>query len=103
MPLDWSPLVDLIHRNDRFLLMTHIRPDADGLGSQLALAEALRSIGKTARVVIASSLSPRYQFLNPNGKAIENFHPPGKEFRDCGAVLVMDTGTWNQLGDFGPF
>ena len=103
MPLDWSPLVELIHRNDRFLLMTHIRPDADGLGSQLALAEALRSIGKTARVVIASPLSPRYEFLNPVGTAIETFRPPGKEFRDCGAILVMDTGTWNQLGDFGPF
>ena len=103
MPLDWSPFVELVHRHDRFLLMTHIRPDADGLGSQLALAEALRLLGKIARVVIASPLSPRYEFLNPNGTAIENFHPPGKEFRDSGAVLVMDTGTWNQLGDFGAF
>ncbi len=103
MSLDWSPLVELIHRHDRFLLMTHVRPDADGLGSQLALAEALRTLGKTARVVIASPLSPRYEFLNPTGMEIENFHPPGKEFCDCGAVFVMDTGTWNQLDDFGPF
>jgi phosphoesterase RecJ-like protein len=103
MPLDWSPLVDLVHRHDRFLLMTHIRPDADGLGSQLALAEALRTLGKTARVVIASPLSPRYQFLDPTHTAIERFKAPGTEFRDCGAVFVMDTGTWGQLGDFGAF
>jgi phosphoesterase RecJ-like protein len=103
MPLDWSPLVEIIRRHDRFLLMTHIRPDADGLGSQLALAEGMRSLGKTVHVVIASPMPPRYQFLDPDRTLIENFHPPGTEFRDCEAVFVMDTGTWNQLGDFGPF
>lgn len=103
MPLDWSPLVEWFHRYDDFLLMTHIRPDADGLGSQLALADALGRIGKKARVVIASPLPPRYDFLDPNRNTIVSFTPPGDEFRDCGAIVVMDTGTWNQLGDFGPY
>ncbi len=103
MPLDWSPLVDLIRTHDDFLLMTHIRPDADGLGSQMALADALGRIGKKARVVIASKLPPRYEFLDPQRKTIVNFEPPGDEFRACQAIFVMDTGTWNQLGDFGPY
>ena len=55
MPLDWSPLVELLRRHDRPLLMTHIRPDADGLGAQLALAEGLRQLGKSPRVAIAAS------------------------------------------------
>jgi phosphoesterase RecJ-like protein len=104
MPLDWSPLVDLIRTHDQFLLMTHIRPDADGLGSQLALHDALTRMGKKSRVVIASNLPPRYQFLDPAGTTIERFTPEtAEQFRDCGAVIVMDTGTWNQIGDFGPF
>lgn len=103
MPLDWAPLVDLIRRHQKFLLMTHVRPDADGLGAQLALADALRRIGKTARVVIASRLPPRYAFLDPDRTAVEEFHLPGTEFRDVDAILVLDTGTWGQLGDFGPW
>lgn len=103
MPLDWSPFVDLVRRCHRFLLMTHVRPDGDALGSELALAGALRQHGKHVRVVIASHLPPRYKFLDPDGTKIERFTPPGDNFRNVDAVIVVDTGTWNQLGDFGPF
>jgi phosphoesterase RecJ-like protein len=103
MPPDWSPLVALLRRHDRPLLMTHIRPDADGLGSQLALADALRAIGKKPRVAIASNLPPRYRFLDPGREVIEDFRLPGVGFAGCDCVVVLDTGTWNQLGDFGEF
>ena len=103
MPVDWSGLVRTIHAHQAFLLMTHIRPDADGLGSMLALAAGMRSLGKHVRVVIASNLPERYRFLDPDGSAVEQFHPPGDGFRNVDCVIVMDTGTWNQLGDFGPF
>jgi phosphoesterase RecJ-like protein len=99
MPLDWSPLVEFLRRHHRPLLMTHIRPDADGLGSQLALHDALTALGKEPRVAIASKLLPRYEFLDPARKVIEDFRPAAFADRDC--VVVLDTGTWNQLGDFG--
>ena len=99
MPLDWSPLVDFLRTHERPLLMTHIRPDADGLGSQLALHDALTAIGKKPRVAIASKLLPRYGFFDPQRRVIEDFRPSA--FTDCDCVVVLDTGTWNQLGDFG--
>src|SRR5438067_1026315 len=102
MPLDWAPLVNLVHRHKRFLLTTHVRPDADGLGSQLALADALEQHGKQVQLVISSSWPPRYDFLDP-GRRIQRFQPPGDAWRDAEVVIVLDTGTWNQLGDFGPF
>ena len=103
MPLDWSPLVEMIQQNSMILLMTHVRPDADGLGSQLALADTLTRLGKTPRVVIASKLPPRYAFLDPTRTVIEEFRSPVERFRAVNMVIVQDTGTWNQLGDFGPF
>jgi bifunctional oligoribonuclease and PAP phosphatase NrnA len=103
MACDWLPLVDLIRRHQTFLLMTHIRPDADGLGAQLALRDALMAMGKTARVVIASPLPPRYRFLDPDRTVIENFTLPGDSFRNVDAIFVLDTGTWGQLGEFGEF
>jgi phosphoesterase RecJ-like protein len=102
MPIDWSPLIDLTRHHRRFLLTTHVRPDADGLGSQLALAEALRRLGKEASLIIASTWPPRYDFLDPE-KKIERFTLPGDNWRGAEAVIILDTGTWNQLGDFGTF
>lgn len=102
MPLDWTPFVEFVHRHERFLLTTHVRPDGDGLGSVLALSDTLRAQGKQVRQVIASKYPPRYGFLDPAG-LVEPFTAPGDRWRDCDAVIVMDTGTWNQLGDFGPF
>jgi len=99
MPVDWSPLVEFLRRHDRTLLMTHIRPDADGLGAQLALHDVLAAAGKHPRVAIASKLLPRYEFLDRDGKVIEDFRPAA--FADRDSVLILDTGTWNQLGDFG--
>jgi phosphoesterase RecJ-like protein len=114
MPIDWAPFVDLVRRHRRFLLTTHVRPDGDGLGSALALAEVLQGQGKEVRVLIASTFPPRYDFLLTLGRQterglqhpprrIERFQSPGDAWRDTDAVLILDTGTWNQLGEFGPF
>jgi phosphoesterase RecJ-like protein len=102
MPVDWAPFVELVHRHQHFLLTTHVRPDGDGLGSILGLAEALRQLGKQVQMTVASVLPPRYDFLIA-GEGIDRFKPPGDAYRSADAVVVLDTGTWNQLGDFGPF
>lgn len=99
MPVDWSALVSWLQQRERPLLMTHVRPDADGLGSQLALHEALCQLGKQPRVAIASRLPPRYAFLDPHRQIIEDFKSGSWQDRDC--VIILDTGTWVQLGDFG--
>lgn len=102
MPIDWRPFVDLVHQKQRFLLTTHVRPDPDGLGSMLGLAEILVMMGKEVGCVISSVYPPRYDFLDP-AKRVQRFYLPGDEYRKYEAIIVLDTGTWNQLGDFGDF
>ncbi len=104
MPIDWAPFIDLVRRHQRFLLTTHIRPDGDGLGSMLALADVLQAppLSKNVRMTVASVLPPRYDFLDP-ARRVRRFEPPGDDYRDSDAVIILDTGTWNQLGDFGNF
>src|SRR6266508_1061179 len=104
MPLDWPPLVDLVHRHQRFLLTTHIRPDGDAVGSILGMDAALRHHGKDVRMVVDSHVAARYAFLYPDG-AIEHFAPPGDPWRRFAeVVIVLDTSAWSQLGKaFGPF
>ena len=40
-----------IRRRQRFVIASHIRPDGDAIGSQLAMAYALRALGKQVRIV----------------------------------------------------
>ena len=44
-------IVDAIARRQRFVLSSHARPDGDSIGSQLAMAYALRALGKDVRIV----------------------------------------------------
>ncbi|MFL5241892.1 MAG: DHH family phosphoesterase [Gemmataceae bacterium] len=101
MAIDWAPFVELVRRHKRFVITTHVRPDGDGLGSMLALDEVLRDLGKEVHLTIASTLPPRYSFLDP-GRRVQQFEPPGEIYKDAEVALVLDTGTWNQLGSYGP-
>ena len=46
-------IVDAIRTRRRFVISSHARPDGDSIGSQLAMAFALRTLGKEVRVVNA--------------------------------------------------
>jgi phosphoesterase RecJ-like protein len=48
-------------------------------------------------------MPPRYRFVDPDGTKIQRFSAPGEGFRDVDAIIIVDTGTWNQIGEFGPF
>ena len=52
MSIDWQPLVELIQQHQSFVLTTHCRADCDAVGSELALAQVLESLGK--QVVISN-------------------------------------------------
>jgi phosphoesterase RecJ-like protein len=53
-------------------------------------------------LTVASALPPRYDFLDPSHR-VQRFAAAGDAYRDADAAVVLDTGTWNQLGDFGTF
>lgn len=46
-----GPIAEALRAGARFVLSSHARPDGDSVGSQLALAHALRACGKSVRIV----------------------------------------------------
>jgi phosphoesterase RecJ-like protein len=52
-----------IEQRNRFLLTSHARPDGDAIGSALACRQILRSMGKTADVVLRDGVPRIYQPL----------------------------------------
>lgn len=102
MPVDWTPFVNLVRRHRRILLTTHYRPDGDGIGSMMALADTLKKRDKEVHMVISGTMPARYHFLDPE-RQIQSYKPPGDNWRQTELAVVLDTGTWNQLNDFAPF
>ena len=53
-----SRIREEILRRHHFLITSHARPDGDSIGSQLAMAYALRALGKDVRLVNRDSVPP---------------------------------------------
>jgi len=58
-----SQVVELIEKKKAFAITTHIKPDGDGLGSSLGLSWLLKSLGKTADVIVRGEVPPAYHTL----------------------------------------
>lgn len=65
--------VKWLKENDNFLILTHVRPDGDTIGSACALCYALRKIGKKAGVFNNPQFSDAYPWITAPYIAPENF------------------------------
>lgn len=93
--LDWSPLRKLIANSNEMTILTHVRPDGDAVGSCLGLALLIRSLGRKVRIELDGGCPGPLRFLEPQ----ELISPVGVHgTSDQAGIVVLDTGTWNQLG-----
>jgi phosphoesterase RecJ-like protein len=92
--------VALIRKHQRFFITTHIRPDGDALGSQLALAQFLRKLGKDVSMVNSDPPPMNMDWL-PSLREVELFDG-SLELRtkiDAADVLfILDTNAMDRLG-----
>jgi bifunctional oligoribonuclease and PAP phosphatase NrnA len=100
---DWKKFVDIVQNHQRFVLTTHIRPDGDALGSEIALAEALENLGKNVLICNAFTVPPDLRFID--GKK-ERFKKLGvdispDQLADREVLIILDTSAWAQLGAMG--
>ncbi len=86
----------LIRKHERFLLTTHVMPDGDGLGAEMALHGYLKKSGKRSIVLNASPTPEKFQLVDPKGE-IQVF-TPGQKLPQVEAVFVLDTSDWKMLG-----
>ena len=102
MSINWPRFVELVRAKQKFLLVSHIRPDCDALGSELGMAGILDALGKNVRIVNGQATPPNYQFIDPQKriKAI-NVDVKPAELDDVEVLMVLDTSAWAQLGPMG--
>ena len=87
-------IADEIRARQRFVLSSHVRPDGDAIGSQLAMAFALWHLGKDVRIVNRDPM-PGPLMVFPGASNIEvasRIDDPGD------AVIVMECGDLTRTG-----
>jgi phosphoesterase RecJ-like protein len=89
-----AQIADEIRRRDRFVIVSHARPDGDAIGSSLAMAFALRALGKDVRVVSRDEPPPPMLVFPgvPDIEVTERVEDPGD------AVIVMECGDLTRTG-----
>jgi phosphoesterase RecJ-like protein len=84
-----------LHEASRLLLLGHISPDGDSLGSLLALRQILLHKGKQVAVYVPDGVPARYRFL-PG--ASEVLHDSTQLPEGDVTVVVLDCGEWDRVG-----
>jgi phosphoesterase RecJ-like protein len=104
MPIDWPRFAEIVRSHQRFVLVSHIRPDCDALGSELGMAAVLRSLGKNVRIVNGQATPPNLAFIDPQKQigVIGHTVQPA-ELADIDVILILDTSAWAQLGPMSDF
>lgn len=75
--------------HDHFVILTHVRPDGDTIGSSAALCLGLRKLGKTAHVLENKGVSTRFAWLH-QGLTVEAPQP-----QDC--IVSVDVASPSML------
>jgi phosphoesterase RecJ-like protein len=96
--IDWRPLTKIVTEARSFVLTSHMRPDCDAIGSELGLALALRSLGKTVRIVNGDGVPPHIGFIDPNHDVQVLGRDVAADDLVCDVHAVLDTSAWAQLG-----
>ena len=86
---------EVIRNHQSFVLISHVRPDGDAIGSQLALGFALQAAGKIVRMINEDGLPENLAFMAGSQK-IEL--PPSTPI-DVEVAIALDTATKPRLGE----
>ena len=84
-----------LREHQQFVVLGHVRPDGDALGSQLALGLSLKQLGKNVRIWNEEGMLEKYSFL-PGAEWLTK--PPAMA-EHVDVVVALDTAIQNRLGN----
>jgi len=95
----WQQIIPIIEQNTHFVITTHLNPDCDALGSELALAEHLINLGKEVSIINSDPAPVVYRFLDP-GRRIKKFSVKQLGLiQKAEVIVVVDaSGGWKRVG-----
>lgn len=93
-----SKVIDAVSRHRRFLISGHVDPEADSIGSQLALASLLKRLGKKV-TIINEDVPPASCAFIPMIETINTLkHIKREKLRTPDCVIVLDCPEIKRVG-----
>lgn len=90
-----NKIFEYIHKCKSVAIFTHIRPDADALGSSCAFKMYLEKLGKSADIYCdAEDISINYNFI----KYVSKINNP--QLKEYDTAIALDCGDLNRLGKY---
>ncbi len=89
--IDFNSLKDILQKNNSFLLTTHVNPDADAIGSEIALYFILKQLNKSIKIVNTSETPYNLIFLDKE-EIIERFDEEKHKniFNEVDVIVALD-------------
>jgi bifunctional oligoribonuclease and PAP phosphatase NrnA len=93
----FQEIARILREHQRFAVLSHVRPDGDALGSQLAMGLALKHLGKDVAIWNEDGMLDKYSFV-PRAELLTK--PPAQP-QDFDVIVALDTAIQNRLGTAG--
>ncbi len=96
--IDYKKLETLFDKCNSFILTTHVNPDADAIGSQIALYIVLKRLGKDVSIINHSVIPASLLFLDENN-VIEKYDSEKHNLKimQADAVVLLDLNWLNRV------
>ena len=104
---DLAAIRDQIFAAERLVLTTHLRPDGDAIGSEIALARALMAAGKTVMILNTDAVPRTLDWLveeQPAGlvQTVESGNlAQARAVAEADVLVVLDANARHRLGAAG--
>ena len=98
---NWDILKSYVDKHNTILLSTHINPDGDGLGSEIAFYYYLQDLGKTCRIINVSPVPYNYKRIDPDN-VIELYDKSCDPWLEKVELsIIFDIGDFKRTGAVG--
>lgn len=97
----WDEVARFIDTYESFLITSHVNPDGDAIGSEVALKTYLEDRDKSVVIVNVSPTPEALRFLDPENEILVFPDTTGAGvLEQVDAIFLLDFNTWEQLGNF---
>lgn len=90
----FAQIGDALRNHESFVIMSHLRPDGDALGCEIAMGLCLKALGKKVKVWNQDGMLEKYSFLPHSDLVVQ---PPAAP-EDFDVAIALDTAAQERVG-----
>ncbi|MCK5706209.1 MAG: bifunctional oligoribonuclease/PAP phosphatase NrnA [Candidatus Aureabacteria bacterium] len=97
----FDTMKEIIESKKRFIISSHINPDGDSIGSEIAVLNMLKDLGKEVLVINSSITPDNCLFLKGANEIIEHGHLTSEErsfIKKADVFIVLDVNEIKRIG-----